>query len=259
MSEQNLKLTFNDFALEAEVKLSTDRATMDELLAFIETQGPPFIPEPVQRDERTNIYFDTKHKFHLFRRVVECRTREVSKRGETTFRYDVKTPFDLEAAQGGPEDDGIFLRREYDHKGADMSPSLNEFRAGDLAQYLKDLYGKKLVPWVKGHFTRSKFTFTPTGHPGALLEIAFERGAYASMDDKHRSDEIFMIELELKEGTREALVDATRQLQDRYPGRLNICVQTKGERGLHWLQDYMSQQQRENFQNALAERPRRDP
>jgi inorganic triphosphatase YgiF len=255
-----LRLKFKYFALEPEVKFLTDRETMESILDFINGQGPPFIPEPVKRDERTNVYYDTKHKFRLYSRGVECRARKnQNAAGEHEYyRYDVKTPSSLDNPNFGPDSNGIFFRREYDNKGPDMHPGLEQFKIGKLKKYLKGLFNKELIAWVKGSFTRSKFSFPPTGYPNSKLEIAFETGRYSTIDNQHRSDEMYIIELEIKSGEVEALVSAVEQLKERYPGKLKLCPKTKGQMGLEWARQYMNEAQQQNFAEATEKRQSRD-
>lgn len=253
-SQKPLCLKQDDHNLELEIKYLTDRQTMEKLLHFIEEQGPPFIPEPVARDERVNIYYDTRKKFHLYRRGVECRSREKNPASAHSkgFKYDLKTPLDLGNPQFSPASDGILYRREYSGKGAQETPSLSQFGTGTLKGYLSTIHNKTLVPWVKGHFTRSRFNFAPTGHPDAVIEIAFETGYFTDCDETAKSDPLYIIEMELKKGTIDALRAASQALDERYPGCLKTGTQTKGAMGLAWIQGIMDKGVQKRFADATA-------
>jgi inorganic triphosphatase YgiF len=244
--QQNLRMEFPGYHLEPETKFLTDAATVARILATVENSRP-FTPLPVQRDERTNYYWDT-NKFRLFREGLECRSRKAN--DGVGYRNDLKTSEDGREGPIGPDEDGIFLRREYNSASKKDTPDLSDF---DIVG--KGLEDKKLVPWVKGYFQRKRFTFSPTGYPDSKVEISLENGYYQTMNNKHRSVEMWIVELELKKGSEQALVSAAQELKTRYG--LTVCAKTKGEMGFEFASQFMDDEHKESFTEAVEEREER--
>ena len=248
---ESLRLHFSGYSLEPETKFLTDEKTMNAILADIE-RGAPFIPRPIQRDERTNYYIDT-NGFRLFRLGIECRGRKATDGNGN--RFDLKTADDPEEGPIGPDPEGIFLRREYNYNSQDSVPKMRDFKGGGIEKVLEPIEDKEVVPWVKGYFKRKRFTFSPTGFPDSKIEIAFENGYYQTMNNRHTSDEMWIIELELKEGSKKALASVVRALEDRY--HLTLCPKTKGEMGLEFAREFMDEDHQDKFDRAAAERSHR--
>ena len=251
MSEQDkkspsLRKEFPSYGLEVEVKFVMDKAIYDRILSDME--AAPFAPALFERDTRTNVYYDTKKAFHLYRRGLEYRSRP---KGSKT-KYDLKTPEKFGAGNLGADDNGIFHRREYSYLSSNGNPSLGYFSKGDLADELKGLEGKELVPWVQGHFKRKRFTYSPQGFPDSHLEVAFETGQYETMDGAHQSELMYIIEVELKAGDYEALASVVNGLQERYG--IKPCLQTKGEMGFEFIAPHLKQSRQDKFDNARERR-----
>jgi len=244
----SLRLHFPGYQLELEIKFLTDQATIKAVLADIE-RGAPFIPAPIERDERTNTYYDTKG-FALYSKAFECRGRET---GGKKYKYDLKTPRNIRKPDGMPDADGIFARREYSDDGTGQTPQLALFNKGALGAVLKKDFEKQLLPLVHGQFRRKRFTFSPTGHPDSAVEIAFEEGHFETIDHAHKSEPLYLIELELKSGQRAALVDAAQALQNRYG--LTVYDRTKGDMGLSFAATFMDEKKQGKLAAAAARRP----
>ena len=245
---ESLRLHFSGYSLEPETKFLTNEKTMNAILAAIEG-GAPFIPRPIQRDERTNVYYDT-NGFRLYRLGFECRGRKAT--DGNGYRHDLKTPDDPKDGQIGPDREGNFLRREYNSVSQDMAPELREFKTGGIDKILEPIEDRELVPWVKGYFKRKRFTFSPTNFPDSKVEIAFENGYYQTTNNRHTSEEMWIIELELKEGRVEALTSVAKALKDRYG--LEVCPKTKGEMGLEFAREFMDDEHQAKFDRSAAER-----
>lgn len=243
---ERLKKAFPSYGLETEIKFLTDKETMDRI--FDDIQSGPFPPNLVDRDRRTNIYYDTKKAFQLYRKGYELRSRL---KGEK-HKYDLKTPKKLTGASLGVDKNGIFKRREYSYLSGANEPKLEQFAKGDMADHLAGLEDKDLVPWVQGHFKRKRFTYTPQGYPDTHLEVAFESGHYENMDGSEKSETMYIIEIELKSGDYDGLVEVANGLERQYG--LSVCLKTKGEMGMEFIHPSLEQDRQEKFEEAQAER-----
>ena len=238
----SLKNVFPSYGLEIEVKFVTSKQTFDKIIADME--AAPFTPALFERDVRTNVYYDTKKAFHLYRRGLEYRSREKGSK----IKYDLKTPESFGSENLGADQNGIFRRREYSYISSKDKPKLGYFAKGDIAKELDGLEGKDLVPWVQGHFQRKRFTYTPQGFPDSHLEVAFETGHYETMDGNERSEAMYIIEVELKSGQYDALEKVVHDLQEKYG--LKTCLKTKGEMGFEFVAPHLKENRQERFEKA---------
>jgi inorganic triphosphatase YgiF len=243
-----LKQDFPGYHLEPETKFLTDEATVKRILAALEI-GRPFTPLLVERDERTNVYSDT-NGFRLYGLGAECRSRKAS--DGDGYRNDVKTSEGGLSGPIGPDDDGIFMRREYNSASKKELPDFSDL---DESVFGKELTAKRRVDWAKGYFTRRHGTFSPTGFPDSQIDIAIEHGYYQTPNNRHKSKEIHIIELELKEGRREALLAAVQELKSRYG--LTFCAKTKGEMGFEFARQFMDDDHKKKFDHAARKRSER--
>ncbi len=241
---ESLKLHFSKYSLEPETKFLTTKAIVDTMIADI--KKTPYLYDPIVRDERTNIYYDT-NGFKLFRMGFECRGRKIR---EGEYRHDMKTPYDAEDGPIGPDKNGISLRREYNRVSSATTPNLKEFSGSGLDEALEDIEDKNLKAWVKGYFTRQRVTFMPA--PDTEVEIAFENGYYQTMNNSHKSEEMWIVELELKKGSMAALVEIASKLKQQYG--LKVCVKTKGEMGFEFARQFMDPDHQSKFDKSTTER-----
>lgn len=242
---KSLKLHFSKYNVEPETKFLTNKATIDRMVSDLQSMRP-YLYAPILRDERTNIYYDT-NAFRLYRMGYECRGRKF---GDDEFRHDLKKPSCRSDGLIGPDKNGIFMRDEFNSVSDEREPHLRHFSKAGLDDELKDIEDKELVPWVKGYFTRQRTTFIPA--PGSEIEIAFENGHYQTMNNRHKSDEMWIVELELKKGTMAALVETANMLKQKYG--LKVCVKTKGEMGLEFARHFMDSDHQVKFDKSTAER-----
>lgn len=238
----SLKNVFPSYGLEIEAKFVTSKQTFDRIIADMESA--PFTPALFERDVRTNVYYDTKKAFHLYKRGFEYRSRAKGAK----IKFDLKTPESFGDENLGADENGIFRRREYSYISAKDKPKLGYFSKGDLSAELDGLEGKELVPWVQGHFQRKRFTYTPQGFPDSHLEVAFETGHYETMDGQQRSEPMYIIEVELKSGQYEALAKVVNDLQEKYG--VQTCLKTKGEMGFEFIAPHLKENRLERFEQA---------
>jgi inorganic triphosphatase YgiF len=243
----------NSYGLEVENKFLTDQATLESLIDFFSRDHRPFIVLPVERDERTNTYYDTQKKFRLYERGMECRMRT---KKDKIQKVDLKTPGDLEKPEIGPNDNGLMYRGEYSCITTDHAPSLSCFAQSAAADHINDIQDKTLTPWVEGTFKRWKVTFAPADHLDSKIEMALERGRFASTDGAIQSEEHYFIEFESKDGHIPALLTAIEQFKAQHGDKLTLSMRTKGEMGLEWLatQGGLPTELTDNFNSAQKKR-----
>lgn len=247
MADKNksLKLHFAKYNLEPEAKFLTDEETIKRMLADIEASSP-YLYAPIRRDERTNIYYDTKN-YDLYARGLESRGRRFD---DSEFRHDVKTPNGAKHGRIGPDAHGIFMRREFNIVSGHRKPSLHDFSGAGLGKALEDIEDEKVKAKVKGYFERSRIMCMPS--EGTQVEIAFEHGYYQTLNNRRRSDDMCIVEIELKKGRMADLVKFADVLRERYG--LKVCVKTKGEMGLEWARQFLDEKHQKKFDEADAER-----
>lgn len=250
MSRKNMRLEFPHYKLELEAKFLTDYATIRKILADLK-KGAPFIPEPIRVDLRRNIYADTK-AFRLTGLGIEVRSRE---NGGGKYKHDLKAPYKMPKDRNGGKktrDDGVFIRREYRSHTYDNRPYLRDFDKPGLKKVLTSLFDKDLEKKVQGYFSRDRLEFSPAGFSGSRLEIALENGFFETIDEKHRSKKLYIVELELKKGSPDAFLETAWKLEKRY--KLNLCPFSKGEMGMAFAAAHMSKKDRARYEEALARR-----
>lgn len=289
-----LKKDFNTYSLEPEVKIILNKDTYDKIIDAL-TKDPllqAFLPIR-ERDERTNQYFDTKKKFHLFSKGAECRGREkkaavpastgVAAR-MAVYKYDLKTPRDVAKPEIGPDKHGLVIRGERSHKETHHIPRLSWFthpeapescnhkppvyddakaadsEISDLRGYLgEEMVDKKLVPWAGGTFQRH---ITEMSVSGSTIEVAFEKGRFHNIEGTEESDEFYVIELESKgeNANLDHLIEAITRLKTVFKDTLGVDLEasgkTKGEMAFEWLYEanLMPEDVRPNFEQAQQDR-----
>jgi inorganic triphosphatase YgiF len=160
-----------------------------------------------EREELVSVYFDTP-KFELRDGRFSLRVRhEGDKRSQT-----IKT-----------EAIGPFSRREWETAIEDDSPDLERARQTALKPLATSKLWKKLEPVFETEVQR---TTIPLEANGSRIEMAIDRGFVRSGG---RAQPINEIELELRSGTTEALVELARTLAEVAPVR--YAVRSKAERG----------------------------
>lgn len=242
---KSLKLHFSEYNLEPEAKFLTDEETVKQMLADIEASSP-YLYAPIRRDERTNIYYDTKN-YDLYARGLESRGRRFD---DNEFRHDVKTPNGVKHGRIGPDAHGIFMRREFNIVSDHRKPNLQQFSEAGLGKALEGIEDEKVKAKVKGYFRRSRVTCMPS--EDTQVEIAFEQGYYQTLNNRNRSDDMWIVEIELKKGRMADLVKFAEALKERYG--LHVCVKTKGEMGLEWARQFLDEKHQKKFDKADAER-----
>jgi triphosphatase len=191
-------------AEEVELKLQLDPADLATLLA-----DPLFADhDPVSRDQ-VSIYFDTETRaLHAAGLSLRIRT-SAGKRVQT-----IKTESKAAAS--------LFARGEWECALESDVPALGDAPPA-LAEALEDGAAASLAPAFTVEINRT----TVVHHNGPdRIELVADRGRAVVGDE---NTPICELELELMDGSREALFDLARRLAARVPLRLG--VQTKAGRG----------------------------
>lgn len=195
-------------AQETELKLNLHARDVPRLLAH------PLLAAPPRTEQLFNTYFDTPD---LALKAQRMAVRERRVGGRTLLT--VKT--------AGTSVGGLSRRGEWE--GPTQPGAMNFAALVDdpaLAAMLSALAGQ-LVPVFRTDFTRRSWQVL---HTGAQIEVALDEGTISTghtseVPEGTRSEPILELELELKSGPEQALMDLARALE-----------QGNGLDGLRWLQ-----------------------
>lgn len=244
-------VNFDKFNEEIEVKYLVTPDHWDYIQKDFLAEDKNRVLEP--RDERTNTYYSAKN-FVLYQNLIDLRS--VPKEGRIGF--DFKTPYDLSKIDNQYGNTGMFRRREYEKtkKIEGLSPleAYNVIRNlgpkyfkkhPELFAHLKKLGLKKkhIEPIINGRFQRDRLNAQV--QKNLKIEMAFELGHYATLDGKHESDLMFIIEPEVKEGTLEDFLKYKDHFEDRYG--VTPAPFTKGQMGVQFAVQFMSKAEQELF------------
>lgn len=201
-------------AQETELKLSLEPQHLPRLLAH-----PLLAAQAPRREHLLNTYFDTA-TLALMQQRMAVRERQVGARTLLT----VKT--------AGHSVGGLSRRNEWE---APTTPGRFDFAAlvddTALASQLTALAGE-LVPVFRTDFMRCSWLLE---HGGAQVEVALDEGFISAGTAR---EALLELELELKSGPQEALLDLACVLSQGTPGQagpspwLHPSDRSKAERGL---------------------------
>ena len=162
----------------------------------------------ISRSEISSTYFDTK-KLKLRRHGVTLRVRKAGSKRIQTIKGD---------GAGGGLARG---EREDDIKSA--QPQLKHAKGTPLAPLVTKKLKRKLRPVFRTDIRRSVLDVQLNG---SKIELAFDRGKVVA---GRSSEPIHEIELELKDGSTEDIVELARRLRANVP--VSFGARTKPERG----------------------------
>jgi inorganic triphosphatase YgiF len=191
-------------ARELELKLEVDPNDLEALLAHPALCGQPGTSLP-----QLSVYFDTSKN--------KVRKAGYSLRVRSTKGGFVQT---IKPAAGGA---GLFDRDEWEAVVPDLHPDADAAASTPLASLLTPRLISKLVPIVRSQVDRTKWEVE---HDDSLLEVVLDEGTIRGGSDEQR---LLELEIELKNGSVEAVLDFARQLGEQVPVRLGVM--TKAERG----------------------------
>jgi inorganic triphosphatase YgiF len=191
-------------ARELELKLEVDPNDLGALRAHSALSGQHGSSLP-----QLSVYFDT-NKNKLRKAGYSLRVRS-TKGG---FVQTIKPTGD-----GA----GLFDRDEWEATVQDLQPDPGAAAATPIASLFTPRLMSKLVPIVRSQVDRTKWEVT---HLGSLLEVVLDEGTIRGGSDEQR---LLELEIELKNGSVEAVLDFARQLSERV--QLRLGVMTKAERG----------------------------
>jgi len=190
--------------LELELKLEFDPADRERL----ET-APPLKSANAETSRLVSTYFDTSAE-DLRRAGYSLRVRQRGKQRIQTVK----------AARGSSA--GLFVRAEWERPVKGDRPLIN----GESGPLLGDV-GASVLDRIEAVFvTDVERTTCLVDGEGAKIEIAIDDGEVRA---GNRVERLCELELELREGSPQALFDLARQLNERAP--LRLSVRSKAERG----------------------------
>jgi inorganic triphosphatase YgiF len=190
---------------EIELKLELDPGGRDWLRAH-----PAFGDAPVETERLHSVYYDTAEGA-LRKAGFTLRVRRAGER----FIQTVKQEFG-EAA-------GLFDRPEWEVDVASPEPDLERAAETPLGKHLSKKIRRKLQPLVRSEMCRTTWRLD---HDESAMEVTLDEGEVGGGE---ADQTIVELELELKRGAPEALLDFAVGLADQVPLRLGVL--TKAERG----------------------------
>jgi inorganic triphosphatase YgiF len=190
---------------ETELKLCVDRAAVPELLRH------PLLVTSSKAIRLRSRYYDTP-KHRLEKSGISLRVRSD---GETNIQT-------IKTATGGRS--GMLDRGEWEERIEGSRPDLDSARATPLRDLAsKPGFGSKLRALIETDVARTTSHIT---RRGSLIEMVVDEGEIRA--GTHAAP-VCEVELELKDGSVDALFDVARELNDNIPLRLG--VESKSERG----------------------------
>lgn len=180
--------------LEPEIQFRSNEALSQDIENWLKDRGLTFKERPA----RDVTYYDTP-KFRLLREGLECR----SKNRKGPPRHDMKVPRDLENTHAmKPDENGILWRLEIEASDVGPVPVLSDFRdatvLAPVAGRVPDFFKKNLEPKIIACFA-SRMALEE--RDGEEVEYKLDRGYIRSARNPDvRTNEIFIVEIELKSG-----------------------------------------------------------
>lgn len=198
-------------------------------------------------------YFDTENN-RLIREGMECRLK---KKGGI-YRTDLKTPIDTGNRSVEPDHMGVIWRNEIMGEAVSEGLVLSEFSGLSVLKPVKnrvsDIFEKPLHLKFRAQLKKRKFERNvAVSKDSGVIEYAIQRGHMVTPDGKRKSDELFIVELELKEGSEKVLEKAIQEFLQEFAD-MNTLKDRKVLVGFKLIEPDMTEKARHKFtklQNRL--------
>lgn len=191
-------------------------------------------------------YFDTENN-RLIREGMECRLKQ--KGG--IYRTDLKTPIDTGMRSVEPDHMGVIWRNEIMGEAVSEGLVLSEFSGLSVLRPVKkrvsNIFEKPLHLKFRAQLKKRKFERTVTaGKASGLIEYAIQRGHMTTPDGSRKSDELYIVEIELKKGCEKVLAKAIDEFRAAFSD-LNTLKDRKVMVGFKLIEPDMSEKARFKF------------
>lgn len=165
-----------------------------------------------KKSEDDAVYYDTKNN-RLIREGIECRMKPKG----SEWRVDLKVPLDTSERDAVPDENGILWRSELKCRTPINEPRLADFEGQDILEPVRGrvtrLFQKQLLPKFRMVFQKNKY-IRRVGD--SEIEYAFQRGHIENMQGDQKTDELLIVELELRQGREEDLLTAKKELEAEF-------------------------------------------
>lgn len=238
---------------EPEIQYLANAELFEEIQKWLMDRGG--VEKKSERDSA--VYYDTKN-FRLLREGIEYRIKEKGNQ----FRHDMKTPCDTHAREVVPDANDILWRKELKFRTDTAKPSLMAFNALALLQPVKDrvfrLFDKELEAKVRSSFFKHKVDHE-TDCKRSRVEYSFQTGNMESADGRRKSKLLHILELELREGMDEGLLEEKAELERIFkPKGLVLLPDRKLLIGFDLIKRDMDAKQLHAYEDAKKRNRRRE-
>jgi inorganic triphosphatase YgiF len=234
---------------EPEIQYAATPELFKEIHAWLESRGRNVHKTSPEPEVDVATYYDTKN-YRLLREGIEYRIKDKG----NTLRHDMKLPFDTRNREVLPDQNDILWRNELKFKTKESKPSLMVFWGQALLNPVKkrlktNFFDKELVEQFRSIFQKEKIDHT--AHCGSRIEYSFQKGRMETTDGKKSTPELYILELELRTGSLEGLLQEKQELEAEFgPKGLKILPMRKVVMGFELLEDQMSVKQFTSFRDA---------
>jgi hypothetical protein len=196
------KTTVIEIHEEPEIQLDAGTPElMEEVKAWLTARGG--VHKKTEKDHVT--YWDTRN-FRLSREAIEYRV----KGDGPVYRHDMKTPRDTRTAAPMRDAHDVLWRTEHKYKTRMKTPALAVFfgvvALAPVAERVKKFFGKTLEMKCDAILAKAKYDLE-AGDAGrhGRIEYSFQTGNMFAKGGKEKSRDLYIIELESRNGSIEAL------------------------------------------------------
>jgi len=246
MPKTNLKI---DVIEEPEIQYEATPALFDEIENWLKERGG--FHRKTQEDQSD--YFDTRN-FRLLREGIEYRIKAKKNDNKIRYDHDMKTPRTTKLREVQPDENHILWRNEIKIKGAEKVPCLGllfgQAVLKPLARRVYKLFDKELEHKFTAIFEKRKIDIdTVCGH--GRVEYSFQRGFMQTPDASSKTQEYFILELELRDGTSQSLLEEKIALEEVFFKKgLAFLPERKVILGMALLEPTMTNKQKHAFWDA---------
>jgi hypothetical protein len=174
---------------------------MAEVIEWVKARGG--LHKKTAEDHVT--YWDT-HNFRLSREAIEYRV----KGNGPYYRHDMKTPMDTRNRSVTRDEHDVLWRKEHKYKTRARTPALAMFFGAaalrPVAERVKKFFGKTLEMKCDAMLTKAKYDIEAgEADRHGRIEYSFQTGNMFAKHGKLKSRDLYIVELERREGAIDAL------------------------------------------------------
>jgi inorganic triphosphatase YgiF len=234
---------------EPEIQYAASPELFREIHQWLKGRGQNVHKTSAEPEEDMATYYDTKN-YRLLREGIEYRIKDKGK----TLRHDMKLPLDTRNREVLPDQNDILWRNELKFKTREIKPSLMAFWGQALLNPVrerlkKNFFGKELEAQFHSIFSKEKIDHIAAC--GSRIEYSFQTGRMETIDGRKSTPALHILELELRKGSLEGLLQEKRALEAEFgPRGLAILPLRKVVMGFELLEDGMSPKQFASFRDA---------